>query len=84
MFDILLEFPVCIAKWTNLTGFEPSGDTMEMKSMITDSPSNCTFLRGRSSSVCLTINAQIHTIEKEMLEMHKCSHSINYTRYPYM
>ena len=60
LMTIFLKFPVTIIQWANLTSFQPSGDTMEMKGMITHSPSHCALFRGYRSLIGLAFNAQIH------------------------
>jgi hypothetical protein len=54
---VLLEFPVTIIERTHLTGLEPSGDAVEVESVIADSPSNCALFVRLSTLVGLTFNA---------------------------
>lgn len=59
---ILLEFPLSVVQGTHLPCFEPSGDAVEMKSMITDSPRNSTLFGSSRRLVGLTFNAKIHNV----------------------
>ena len=60
LMTVLLKFPVTVIQGANLSRFQPSRDTMEMKSMITHSPSHRALFRGNRSLIGLTFNAQIH------------------------
>ena len=42
---ILLEFPIPIVKWANLTSLQPAGNAVKVESMIAHSPGYCALLR---------------------------------------
>lgn len=59
---ILLEFPLSVVQQTHLPCFEPAGEAVEVKSMVTDSPCNGALFR---SSRCLVSSAsygKIHNV----------------------
>ena len=59
---IFLKFPVTVIQWANLTSFQPSGDAMEMKGMITHSPSHRALFGGYRCLIGLAFNAKIHNM----------------------
>ena len=60
--SILLKFPITVVQGADLTGLEPSGDTVEMESVVTHSPSNGAFIGGHGSLIGLAFNAKIHNV----------------------
>ena len=62
LMTVFLEFPITVIKRANLTSFQPPRDTMEMKCMITHSPSHGTFFWGYGGLISLAFNAQIHDV----------------------
>ena len=60
--SILLELPIAIIQRTHLTSLQPSGNTMEVKCVITHSPSHGTLFGSHRSLIGLAFNAQIHDV----------------------
>jgi len=60
--SIFLEFPVSVVERTDLTSLQPSGNTVKVESVITDSPSDCAFLTRGRSLVGLAFDAQVHDV----------------------
>lgn len=54
---IFLEFPLSVVQRTHLPCFEPAGDAVEVKSMVTDSPRNGALFRSSRRLVGLTLYA---------------------------
>jgi len=46
-----------LTKRADLTSFEPSGDAVEVKSVIADAPRHVALLISVANLVCLTLNA---------------------------
>ena len=59
---VFLEFPISVVQRTNLSSLQPARDAMEVKSMVTHSPSHCALLRGDWSLISLAFNAKIHDV----------------------
>lgn len=59
---IFLEFPLSVVQRTHLPCFEPAGDAVEVKSMVTDSPRNGALFRSSRRLVGLTLYAKIHNV----------------------
>ena len=59
---ILLELPITVIQRTDLTSFQPAGNTMEMEGMIAHAPSHGTFFRSHGSLISLAFDAQIHNV----------------------
>lgn len=59
---VLLEFPISVVKWANLASLQPTGDTMKMESVVTNSPGYSALLTCGRSLVCLTFDAKIHNV----------------------
>ena len=59
---ILLELPLAVVQRTDLSGFEPSGDTVEVEGMVADAPGHSALLAGGARLVGLTLDAQIHYV----------------------
>jgi hypothetical protein len=75
---VLLELPVSVVQWTDLSGLEPSGDAVEMERMLShvssdimdlnarthvaDTPSDSAFLACSGSLVGLTLDAEVHDV----------------------
>lgn len=59
---VLLEFPLSVVQRTHLPCFEPAGDAVEVKSMVTDSPCNSALFRSSGRLVSLTFYAKIHNV----------------------
>jgi len=62
LFPILLELPVPVIKRTDLTGFQPAGNTMKVESVITDAPGDGTLLTDGTGLVRLTLDAEVHDV----------------------
>ena len=62
LMTVFLEFPITIVQRTNLSGFEPSWNTMEVEGVITHSPSDCTFFGGHRGLIGLAFNAEVHDV----------------------
>jgi len=60
--SVLLEFPISVVEWADLAGFQPTGDAVEVESMVAYTPSHGTLLAGGGSLVGLTFNAKIHNM----------------------
>jgi len=59
---ILLELPIPVVQGTDLSGLQPSRDTMEVEGMIAHTPSNSAFLACCTGLVCLALDTQIHDV----------------------
>jgi len=59
---ILLELPVSIVQWTDLTCLQPPGDAMEVECVVADTPSHSTLLASCRCLICLTFDAEIHDV----------------------
>lgn len=59
---ILLELPLSVVQGAHLPGFEPPRDAVEMKSVVTDSPSNRALFRSSWGLVGLTLDTKIHNV----------------------
>lgn len=54
-----LEFPIAIVQRANMALLQPTENTVEMKSMVTRTPSNGAFFIDRSL-ICLALDAGVH------------------------
>ena len=59
---ILLELPITVIQRTDLTSFQPAGNTMKVESMIAHAPSHGTFFRSHGSLIRLAFDAKIHDV----------------------
>lgn len=59
---ILLELPLSVVQGAHLPGFEPPRDAVEMKGVVTDSPSNRALFRSSWCLVGLTLDTKIHNV----------------------
>jgi len=62
LMSIFLELPLTIVQGANLTGFQPSGDAMEMKGVVANSPSNRALLTRCGGLICLALDAEVHDV----------------------
>jgi len=62
LFTITLEFPFCVAKRADVSGFEPAWNTVEVESMIANTPSDGAFFACSRLLVSLAFNAQVHNM----------------------
>jgi len=44
--SVLLKFPISVIQGTYLAGFEPTGNTVEVKSVVADTPSDSALFAG--------------------------------------
>lgn len=59
---VLLKLPVSVVEGTDLTSLEPTGDAVEVKSVVTDTPSNSALFTGGGSLIGLALNAEVHNV----------------------
>jgi len=57
-----LELPLAIVQRTDVPCLKPTGDTVEVESVITDTPGSVTLFTAGSHLVGLTINAEVHDV----------------------
>lgn len=62
LFTIFLKLPRTITKWTNVSGFQPSGNAMKVECVITDSPSNGAFVVCAGPWVSLAFYTKVHDV----------------------
>lgn len=66
---ILLGFPLSVVQQTHLLYFEPARVTVEVKSIVTDSPCNGVLFRSSRFLVNLTSYAKFHDVSPEMAQL---------------
>ena len=59
---VLLEFPIAVVERADLSGFEPSRNTVEVEGVIAHPPGHGALLTGGGRLVGLTFNAEIHDV----------------------
>jgi len=59
---VFLELPVSIVQGAHLTCLQPTANAVEVKCVVTHTPSNCAFLTGLTCLISLTLNTKIHNM----------------------
>lgn len=66
---VLLELPLCVVERTDLTSLQPPRDAVKVERVITNTPSNGAFFRGRTALTRHPTHADTHAC------MHACMHA---------
>jgi hypothetical protein len=59
---ILLEFPVSVVEWADLTRLQPSRNAVKMERVIANTPSHSTLLTSGRRLIRLTFDAKVHDV----------------------
>jgi len=62
LMSVLLEFPLAIVQWANLSSLEPSRNAVEVEGVVANSPGNRALLTCRGCLIGLAFDAEIHDV----------------------
>lgn len=60
--SVFLKLPLPVVQRAHLSGLQPAGNTVEMESMVADTPGYSALLRGCRSLVGLALYTEIHDV----------------------